>query len=38
MSASVMEITFTEDLSPGAVLSFNVINDGGDWGVPVGYT
>jgi hypothetical protein len=38
MSASVMEITFTEDLAAGAVLSFNVINDGGAWGVPVGYT
>lgn len=38
MSASVMEITFTENLSVGAILSFNVINDGGLWGVPTGYT
>lgn len=37
MSASIIEITFTEDLPIGAQLGFDVINDGGSWGVPTAH-
>lgn len=37
MSASIIRITFTQDLPTGAELGFDVINDGGSWGVPTSH-
>ena len=37
MSASSIKITFTQNLPIGAQLGFDVVNDGGMWGIPTTY-